>query len=181
VESGLSTIADKNAQNVLLRKMISIAPGERVPRHRLIRNLIELGEYDTADTEIKAFRTDFRIDAPTKRYQIKLATARAVRAKGLMLEDRITLIEKASEIAAEAAHRYNNNKGVLAAYCEVGIEAAKLSGTTVVFDRAITLLKNAEEEIGDPEVSRMIARLESRMASIGVEQPDFITDEIVDD
>jgi hypothetical protein len=42
-EFGIPKIGDKEEQNKLLRKMISIAPGERVPRHRLIRNLIELG------------------------------------------------------------------------------------------------------------------------------------------
>ena len=54
-------LATKAEQNVLLRKMMSIAPAERVPRHRLIRNLIELNEFDRAETEIRLFQHDFNL------------------------------------------------------------------------------------------------------------------------
>lgn len=63
-DSGISTIPDRRDQNTLLRKMVSVAPRERVPRHRLLRNLIELGEYDAADTELRLFENDFRLDGP---------------------------------------------------------------------------------------------------------------------
>jgi hypothetical protein len=53
IETGIARIPDKKVQNRLLRKMISIAPGQRVPRHRLIRNLIEVGEFDQAMTEMR--------------------------------------------------------------------------------------------------------------------------------
>ena len=181
LDSGLATIADLRDQNVLLRKMISVAPGERVPRHRLIRNLIELGHFDAADTEIKTFRSDFKIDAPTTRYLINLATARAVRAKGLMEEDRVVLIRKAEEIAIEASRKYKNVKGVLVAYCEVGIETAKLTRSSHVFDAAILLLKNAEEQIGDADISKTVTRLERRMDRIQVEEPDLESEEIIDE
>jgi hypothetical protein len=181
VESGLATIANLTDQNVLLRKMISVAPGERVPRHRLIRNLIELGQFDAADTEIKVFRSDFKIDAPTTRYRINLATARAVRAKGLMHEDRVVLIGKAEEIAADAARKYKNVKGVLGAYCEVGIETARLAGRYDVFDTAIGLLKKAEEHVGDADISRMVARFERRMSALQVEPADVEPEDMIDE
>ena len=183
VSSGLATITDLKDQNVLLRKLISTAPGERVPRHRLIRNLIELGHFDAADTEIKVFRADFKVDAPTTRYRINLATARAIRVKGLMHEDRVALIGKAEEIGADAVRRFKNVKGVLGAYCEVGVETAKLTGRYSVFDKAIKLLKIAEEQGEDPEISRMITRFERRMISIQVEPSslDSGVDDIVEE
>src|ERR1700733_9471711 len=92
VETGLATIGDRREQNILLRKMLSVAPRERVPRHRLIRNLISLGEYDQAETEIRLFERDFRLDGPAARYKIDLAVARAVRSPGLMDEDRVVLL-----------------------------------------------------------------------------------------
>ena len=49
IESGIPRIPDKKIQNTLLRRIMSIAPGERVPRHRLVRNLIDIGEYDKAE------------------------------------------------------------------------------------------------------------------------------------
>jgi len=42
----------------------SVVPGERVPRHRLIRNLIRLGEFEEAATEIRIFESDFREEGP---------------------------------------------------------------------------------------------------------------------
>jgi hypothetical protein len=64
INSGISRITDKAIQNILLRKMISVAPGERVPRHRLIRNLIDLLQFDQAQTEIRIFDSDFGTDGP---------------------------------------------------------------------------------------------------------------------
>ncbi|TIS85499.1 SIR2 family protein [Mesorhizobium sp.] len=77
VESGIARIPDREEQNRLLRKMISVAPGERVPRHRLIRNFIDDGAYEKADTEIRLFNNDFGSDGPVHRYRIRLLVARA--------------------------------------------------------------------------------------------------------
>ena len=165
VETGLATILDMKDQNVLLRKMMSIAPRERVPRHRLIRNLIELEQFDSADTEIRLFENDFRADAPVVRYKINLATARAVRSRGLLDEDRVVLIERAAGMAAAAVRRFRSNKAILTAYCEVGISAAQLTGSSNIFDIAIAEMKEAEERVGDPDISRLIANLEARMHS----------------
>ncbi len=62
IESGITRIPDKNEQNRLLRKMMSIAPGERVPRHRLIHNLIDQGYFEKAETGIRLFNKDFGAD-----------------------------------------------------------------------------------------------------------------------
>jgi hypothetical protein len=59
INTGIPSIPAKETQNRLLRMMISRAPGERVPRHRLIRNLISSGDYDRAETEIRVFESDF--------------------------------------------------------------------------------------------------------------------------
>ena len=49
----------------------------RVPRHRLIRNLISTGDYDQAETEIRVFESDFSLDGPVYRYKVNLMVARA--------------------------------------------------------------------------------------------------------
>lgn len=163
VETGLSTLVDRNQQNVLLRKMISVAPRERVPRHRLIRNLIALQKYDEADTEIRIFERDFRLDGPAARYKIDAATNRALYAPGLLQEDRIVLLDKAKVLATSILDRHRNNKAVIASYCELGISTAKLTGDAAPFTHGITLLKAAEEQTSDPDISRLIAQLERRM------------------
>ena len=98
-----------------------------------------------------------------------------------MEEDRVVLIRKAEEIAIEASRKYKNVKGVLVAYCEVGIETAKLTRSSHVFDAAILLLKNAEEQIGDADISKTVTRLERRMDRIQVEEPDLESEEIIDE
>lgn len=181
-ETGIATISDRGKQNVLLRKMLSAAPKERVPRHRLIRNLIILGEYNQAETEIRLFEKDFRLDGPAARYKIDLAVARAIRSPGLMDEDRIVLLDKAREFASAAADRFRENKAVLTAYCELGLEVVRLTGNRQVFDAAIENLKDAEEKTGDTDISRRIARFDARMNSIATdENVEFIAAEIEDD
>src|SRR5690606_34131361 len=104
----------------LLRKMISIAPGERVPRHRLIRNLIDINELEKADTEIRLFENDFKADGPVHRFKIMLLLARSERTPGIMEEDRIAILEKARALACHAAEKYKDNKDIMRIYCDVG-------------------------------------------------------------
>jgi hypothetical protein len=132
-----------------------------------LRNLIALGEYDQADTEIRLFEKDFRsADGPTTRYRIDLAVARAIRSPGIMHEDRVVLLEKAHESAAAAAERFAFNKAVLTAYCEVGLAVKKLANRDDVFVDAISQLKEAEDKTGDANIGRRIARLEARMRAL---------------
>jgi hypothetical protein len=144
--------------------MISVAPGERVPRHRLIRNLIDIGEFDQALTEIRIFDKDFGNDGPVARYRINLMVARATRTPKIMPEDRLTILEQAREMAVTAIHRYNFVPRVFGAYCDVGIAIYQQSGRSEVFDDAMRELKEAETRIGDPEVTRLVRRFERLMA-----------------
>jgi hypothetical protein len=164
LDYGITRIPDKKVQNRLLRKMISIAPGERVPRHRLIRNLIDMGDFDQAQTEIRIFEKDFRSDGPVARYKIKLMVARAIRTPGLMQEDRVVILEQAREEAVVATRRYEYTPQVFGAYADVGFEIFRLTGRTDVFDAAMAELKEAENRIGDPQITRIIRRFQRRMA-----------------
>lgn len=165
LETGISRIPDKAVQNRLLRKMMSIAPGERVPRHRLIKNLLDEGDFAKVETEIRIFGKDFKRDGPITRYKINLIVARATRSSGLMLEDRLTILEDARSVAAAATESFKNHKGIMRAYCEVGIEIYRLSGSLVCFDEAMTKLKMAEARLGDPDISRIIRSLERQITA----------------
>lgn len=162
LDGGISRIPDIDERNRLLRKMISIAPGERVPRHRLIRNLIQQGYFERAETEIRVFNKDFGSDGPVHRYKIQLKTARAKNTPGILEEDRIAIMEEAHELAAIGAQRYPKNRSVLGAYAELGLEYLKRTGSHEIFDEAIEHLKSLEA-LGDPDVSAMIARFERRI------------------
>lgn len=164
LETGLSRIPDKNIQNRLLRKMISIAPGERVPRHRLIRNLIEMGDFEKADSEIRIFDKDFGRDPPVIRYRIKLLIGRALETQGILPEDRVAILCQARDAALHAIARMPDHKLILAIYCDVGIQIYRINGDFATYDDAMAHLKSAEAEVGDPEISRIIQRYERIMA-----------------
>lgn len=167
LETGLSRIPDKNIQNRLLRKMISIAPGERVPRHRLIRNLIEMGDFEKADSEIRIFDKDFGRDPPVIRYRIKLLIGRALETQGILPEDRVAILCQARDAALHAIARMPDHKLILAIYCDVGIQIYRINGDFATYDDAMTHLKSAEAEVGDPEISKIIQRYERIMAGQG--------------
>ncbi|TPJ18222.1 SIR2 family protein [Mesorhizobium sp. B2-7-2] len=177
VQTGIARIPDKNVQNRLLRKIISNAPGERVPRHRLIRNLIDQGAFEKAETEIRLFGKDFGPDGPVHRYKIRLMIARAVRTPGILEEDRIAILEQANTLAVSGVERYPHNKNILSAYAELGIEYYRRTGSYQIYDEAINQLKIAEERLGDPEITAIIARYERRLAGQTVEQEDTVAEE----
>lgn len=163
IDTGLPSIGDKGVQNRLLRRIISIAPGERVPRHRLIRNLISLEQFDLAETEIRVFRNDLGGDGPVSRYQVSLLIARAAEKTGLLQEDRIVILRQAESLARVAVERYSNNRSVHAAFCDVGLEFIKVSANFDIYDKAIAQLKALEAKTGDEEVTKLIRFYERRV------------------
>lgn len=164
VETGIARIPDKNVQNRLLRKMMSNAPGERVPRHRLIRNLIDQGYFEKAETEIRLFNRDFGSDGPVHRYKILLLIERAVKTHRILEEDRVAILEQAHELAVAGATRYSLNKSVLSAYAELGIVYYKRTGSHQYYDEAVAHLENDEEKLADPQITQIIRRYSRRMA-----------------
>jgi NAD-dependent SIR2 family protein deacetylase len=169
LDGGLSRIPEKKEQNRLLRRMISMAPGERVPRHRLIRNLIDQCEFEKAETEIRVFNYDFGPDGPVHRYKITLMVARAARAPGLLDEDRVAILEQAQELASSGIAKFPNNKSILSAYAELGVEYLRRTGQYTFFDAAMDELKAAETRLGDPDITTIISRFERRAAGSEVD------------
>lgn len=166
IETGIARIPDKNVQNRLLAKMVSVATGERVPRHRLIRNLIELNKFDEAQTEIRIFENDFkRSDGPVTRYKINLLVARAIRTSGILEEDRLAILRQAQELAVASIRRFAQHAAVLSAYCDVGFQILKLSGDVGCFDDALSQLREAETRLGDPDITNIIRKYERMKSS----------------
>lgn len=170
---GLSRAGNKIQQNKLLQRLISQAPGERIPRHRLIANLISMGETSKADTEIRIFQNDFQEDGPVARYRVKLLLHRAVKSKGILLEDRLAILDQALELAKKNLKRYPGNKYVLTSFCDVGVAHFKLTGAYTVYDSAMERLKQAEKELGDPDLSKMIERY-SRVINMDIDNDEAV-------
>ena len=151
IDSGLPSIPDREVQNRLLRRMMSVAPGERVPRHRLIRNLIKMDAFEKAETEIRIFEKDFGVDGPVFRYKVNLMVARAVRAPGILEEDRIAILEQARDLAKAGVERFPYYHSMMAAYADLGIEYFRKTGKYNIYDDALAKLKTAEDRSGIPK------------------------------
>ena len=171
-ETGIGRFPDKQRKNKLFRKLISKAPGERLPRHRLIRSLIELNQFDKAETEIRLFEHDFKLDGPVRRYKIILMLERAKNTPGILQEDRIAILETARDHSLKAIKRYPDNKNILKTYCEVGLEYFKMTANMEVIDNAMNCLKEAEDRIGDPDITRIIIFYERTIARIEFNEGD---------
>lgn len=165
-DEGISRFPDKKLRNKLLRKMISKAPGERVPRHRLIRYLIDVNELEKAETEIRLFENDFKTDGPLERFKIILLLARSEKAKGILSEDRVAILEMARDRAVKAVDRYRNNKNIIKTYCDVGLEIFKRTVDSSVFDDAMKQLRDAEDRLGDPEITNSLINFERQYSHI---------------
>lgn len=168
-DSGISRFPDKHIRNKLLRKMISKVPGERVPRHRLIRYLIDINELEKAETEIRLFENDFKPEGPLERFKIILLLARSERTVGILNEDRMAILEMAREKAVKAVDRYKNNKNILKTYCKVGIEIYKRSHDSSVLEDSMKQLKEAESRLGDPEITTSLITFERQFSRIQAE------------
>lgn len=166
VYTGIPKLPDKGVQNRLLRKIVSLLPGQRVPRHRLIRNLTDMGHYDQAQTEIRIFENDFKIDAPVTRLKIELMISRATDSPGILTEDRLAILEQAKDLAVTGTRRHPNSSGVFSAYCKVGINLLRYSGNRTVFDDAMEKLFKAAERLADPEMNSLIRHYERLEANI---------------
>ena len=91
----------------------------------------------------------------------------------------MVILEQAREMAAAAADRYEGNKYVLGAYCEVGVHAFKLSGSRKIFDEAMDVLRKAESRLGDPDITKMVIHYERRISAHEISIADSEPEEVV--
>lgn len=160
---GLPSINNKVIENRLLRLIISKAPSERLPRHRLIGNLLEKGLFEEAETEIRVFEKDVsKKDGPIHRYKIKLTLLRAINTPGLLDEDRIVLLNQAAAEVRSGVSRYPNYLKMYDTFIDVGMEIFKKTGTPDIYDEAVSAIKHADDKNADPDASKEFNRILSR-------------------
>lgn len=166
VKLGIGRVRDRDRQNYLFRKLISLAPAQRVPRHRLIYNLIQNNELEPALAEIRLFEKELRQDAPLIRYKALLQVERAKTAEGIEDSDRLVILQDADDIVNHGLEKYNHDKSLHRTKLDIGIEVLRLSHDWSSFDEALTRLRSAAEDYLDPEMNRLAARYQSRADSI---------------
>jgi hypothetical protein len=163
LEFGIGRLSSNNERINLYRRLVKLAPGERVPRHRLISKLIYMGELDEAAREIRHAEEALGIDSPVNRYKVRLAVRRSASIEGLMVSDRVAILLDAERIALEGIRKFPIDKYSYFAYGEVAESLARSHGRREMLEKAIAQMRKGVELVLDPQLSAELDRLEKLM------------------
>lgn len=162
-EMGIRKIVNKAARIAIYRKLVNKVPGQRVPRHRLIRELIEGGMLDEADNEIRLAIDTVGNDSPLQRYKARIYLERAKQTQGLLRQDQRVLIEDAHRVAQEALQRFPDDKYTYAIFEDIGWTLKEICDDGSLLDEALEQLRIGYERTLDPELEEKLRRLRHRM------------------
>ncbi|WP_437997816.1 SIR2 family protein [Sorangium sp. So ce185] len=165
-ELGIKRISNAVERMHIYRKLIAKAPNERVPRHRLVRELMDTGAFDDAETEIRLAVDVVGPDSPLQRYRARLYLERAKNTAGLMVEDRRVLIEEAHRIAEDSVRRFPDDKYAYYVFEDIGWAAYESSSDGKYLDEAIDRLRVGYERTLDPDLEERLRRLRGRWLPI---------------
>jgi hypothetical protein len=159
-EMGIRSIHDPARRLTLFERLVKLAPGKRIPRHRVLGTLLELGELDRVAHEIKTAEETVGLDRPINRYKVRLGIERARRTPRLLNEDRLAILRRAESLALEGISRYGEDKVAYSVYGDVGEAIARLTGDTTTLSQAIARLDQASDELLDPTLEEQLKRFE---------------------
>jgi len=162
-EMGIRKISNLDNQNELLRILISTAPRERVPRHRLISNLINQGNFTDAEAEIRVFEGDLGSDGPIRRYKVRISLGRSMQEDQFSPEERAKYLNNASSGARLLAVKSPQDTHCLRLFGDVAIEVLKKTGSYETIDEALDMMRAAEAKVDDPDITRLIRSFSNRM------------------
>jgi SIR2-like domain len=163
---GIGRLGDSKTRKNLYRRLIEVAPGERIPWHRLIRELLNEGDLDEAEFTIRAAEEAVRIDAPLSRYKVRLLVMRAQKTKGISNSDRLALLRKAYELARRNIDHFHWDKFSYRELCNVAIRLAERGESAYILDEAISMMRAAAEEILDPTMTKEVREFEQARARL---------------
>ena len=162
----MEELGDAATRRKLYRRLTEVAPAERIPWHRLIRELINAEGIDDAEYAIRHAEAAVSRDAPIDRYKVRLMVLRAERTKRISDADRVALLRKAYEVAMTNVERYHWDKYSYRTVCDVAVELVRRGESPYILDEAIKKLAQAAERILDPDMNRdlrMFQELRAKM------------------
>jgi SIR2-like domain len=170
-EFGIASLSDADAQLAIYERIIAVVPGERGPRHRLIRKLLEIRRPEAAAQAIRHAEEEIGSDRPIARYKVRLAILRAEATPGILAEDRVAILRNAQSIALDTIQRFAGDKFAYVAYAELGVAVAETAGDFTMLDEAISEMANASDRILDPAMATDLERYERRRRQIARSSP----------
>jgi hypothetical protein len=149
---GIKAVRDPATRLELYQILIDTAPTERVPRHRLIKELIDQGDVDSADVAIALAIQEVHLDPPLHRYRI-LSILHRARKDGLLFEDRKALLQRAHDEAVSGIAMYPDSKYSYFVTDEVARDYFELTGDRAWLNESQSFLEKAYQNLLDPDLA----------------------------
>jgi hypothetical protein len=169
---GIARLTEPSRQVELLSKLISIVPGERTPRRRLIRVHLRNGDLAEADQAIAASTREIGPDNIVERYKGISAIQRAELTPGLMIEDRVAMLLEAERIALLCIKNQSSDRHNYRLLADVGVALARINGDTRILEESVEKFKDIENSISDPDFARERRDYESRLRRLAMGSVD---------
>jgi hypothetical protein len=159
-EYGIGRLNDAQMRIKLYRQLVALAPGERIPWHRLIRELLNEGELADTEYVIRDAEEAAGVDSPIDRYKVRLLLVRAEKTLRISNEDRLALVRRAHELALKNVARYGWDKFSYYTLCDVAVQLVGRGENAQILADAIAAAREAGERILDPDMPRRLRRYE---------------------
>lgn len=156
---GIGSLTNDERQVELYKILVELAPGERIPRHRLIGKYLRMGELDLAERELQDAVEAVRLDPPLARYEVLLLVHRSQQTPGIMDEDRYALLLRAYTRSLESIKRFVRDPYSRIVRADVALAIAELTKDTDRLDDAITDLEDAYAELREPNLTNALRRM----------------------
>ncbi len=167
VQHGIGRLADPQTRQALYRRLTEVAPGERIPWHRLVRELLNAEQVDQAEYAIRDAENAVGRDAPLGRYKVRVLVQRAQVTNRISPQDRRALLRRAYEAAMRNTEFYKWDKYSYRTLCDVAVELIRRGDNGSYLDEAIKKLRDASGRILDPDMNRDIQTYENIRAREG--------------
>jgi hypothetical protein len=159
-EFGVASLTNDDDQLEVFERMVETAPAERVPRHRVIRKLLEMGRLEAAAQAIRDAEEAVHVDRPIHRYKVRLAIRRAEATPRILPEDRMAILRNAEALALDGIERFGDDRLTYQVYADVGLAVARQSNDFSVLEAALRLMTAAYDRILDPAMGEDVSRYE---------------------
>lgn len=154
-EYGIQRVANREDRLRLYESLIRVAPTEHVPRHRLIRELMDDGLIPEAEAALDVAIRQVGPDATFHRYRVVCLIKRS-HAEGLQRTDKIALLTRAHDDAQKAVARYQTNKYVFFVADDVAHEYYQVTGDPTWLESSIVAMREAFDRTLDPDFTPRI-------------------------
>ncbi|MEX1909667.1 SIR2 family protein [Janibacter sp. Y6] len=164
---GIGSLSSEEEQAELYRSLITLAPAERIPRHRLVGLYLRSGEFDLAERELQDAVEAVGLDPPLARYEVMLSIKRSQTTPGIMDEDRYALLLRAYAKAQAAIRRFEKDPYSRIVRADVALAVAELTKDTTRLDEAIADLELAYSELREPNLNSALRRMRDVRRTFG--------------